>query len=276
MKIWLFSFIFLSSTLKTYADDMNRYIGGDEWSKLNITKNLFNNSDAIIQDLILRTAKLSNRSKKTVGTAFLIDETESYYIFLTNYHVMGRSRQCKNSKLLMIDQFMNKHVLKCSKSLKVGSIKSGSDYHYFSVQKNSKSSFLSHLQPMKIITSDPTPGDKLAMVGFGEGSFSTSTYDGKLISDNDCVYLHGNSRISLNGEIVKDVFFHACDNVQGDSGSAVINRDTGELVGLYFGSVYYSPKNPLTSQEIHQNLGSVYSDFLRNSAFAIDIRKIKY
>ncbi|OIQ17521.1 MAG: hypothetical protein BM556_12015 [Bacteriovorax sp. MedPE-SWde] len=127
---------------------------------------------------------------------------------------------------------------------------------------------------MAITNSKPIPGDKLILVGFGNGRASTTKYDVYVSNDDDCVYLSGNKNVKIGKDITKNTFFIGCDTVQGDSGSAVINRVTGELIGLYFGMANPDMKNPLTSEEIYQNLGTDFLEFETNSSWAIDIRTI--
>ena len=120
MKIVLLALITLLS-----IDSMaraNRYIGGDKWNKPRINKSIFENQNTIVTDLILRTGKIVNKKTGKVGTTFLFQETPENYIFLTNYHVMAGSRECRNARILLLDASFKRHVLKCQKIIKEGKI----------------------------------------------------------------------------------------------------------------------------------------------------------
>ncbi len=252
----------------------NRYIGGDEWTKPRITKSIFENQNSIVTDLILRTAKIVHNRTHKVGTAFLFKETSESYIFLTNYHVLKGSRECRNARILLVDENFKRHTLKCHKIIKEGKISDGTDYTYFSIKKESKSDFLMKLGSLPLAKEKPIAGDRLVTVGFGNSKATTRKYDASLGYDDDCLYLLGNKNILLKGELVKDVFFTGCDVISGDSGSAIVNRDTGELVGLLFGAAEQKRSNPLSTSEINEFLGTSYLDFMTNSSLAIDIRSI--
>lgn len=270
MKI-LYTIIFIFS-YQSFSK-VHKYRGGDKYSKTKVKRSLFLKSSPIVKDIIQRTGKVVV-GRKHIGTAFLYKEREDDYVFLTNYHVMKSRNQCRDSKILIKTPEFGSKILICSGIIKVGKISKNTDYMYFSVSKNRDNLFLSKLKPLKLIDQDPLPGDKLIVAGFGAGKVSSSVYDLKITMDNDCVYFVGNRTIVMNGKDVEDVMFHGCDTASGDSGSAIINRDTGELVGLLFGSASQKKQKPLSSEEIEMNLGTPYRKFMTNGSFAIDIREI--
>ncbi|MFG1498622.1 trypsin-like peptidase domain-containing protein [Halobacteriovorax sp. XZX-3] len=251
-----------------------RYVGGDEWSRPRVTKKLFQTLDTNTKSLVLRTAKVVNKIKRKIGTAFLYQEELEHYIFLTNYHVISGEKECSESSLLLINEGHNKIVAKCDGVISIGTIKSGSDYLYFRIKKSEKLNFLSKLPSLNTKFSNPVAGDPLVTVGFGGGKADLRRYDAKIAQDTDCIYLTGNMDIRFNKDKVRDVFFTACDAQSGDSGSAIMNRDTGEIIGLFFGVADQNRKNPLSTQEIWNNLGSDYLEFYTNSSMSIDLRAI--
>jgi hypothetical protein len=251
-----------------------KYKGGDSWTKYKVNKEKYLTESFSIQDTVLRTAKVLNHRKSSVGTSFLIKETDNYFVFLTNYHVLSNQKECNKTELLIKDSGFKSHTLDCSQILQKGSIASGSDYTYFSVKKTNSNSFLSQLSELKVINANPPLGTELAIVGFAGGKFSKRVYDISISQDDDCVFLLGNRNISLSGKLVRDTIFTGCDIAQGDSGSAILNRFSGELVGLFFGSAVQSRKNSLSSREIHKNIGTAYSKFVTHSSYGIDIRTI--
>lgn len=267
--------LILTLSLQASLTFAKRYIGGDEWNRPRVTKKLFLKQDQKVQDLILRTVKVVNTKKRKIGTAFFYKENADHYIFLTNYHVIAGVRECKESKLLLLNQEFKKKQASCDGIIQEGPIKSGSDYTYFKVEKSQSLSYLSNLTAIDTNFPNPTPGDKLVSVGFGGGKADLRRYDARISMDSDCVYLNGNLDITFNNDQVEDVLFTACDAQSGDSGSAVMNRDTGEIIGLFFAVADQKRNNRLTSNEIFENLGSDYLGFYTNSSMSIDLRKIK-
>ncbi|WP_412473455.1 S1 family peptidase [Halobacteriovorax sp. YZS-1-1] len=264
-------------TLLTFALSTNakRYIGGDQWNRPRINKSFFIKQDKFIKELILRTVKVVNTKKRKVGTAFFYKENADHYIFLTNYHVISGNRECRDSKLLLINSEFNKRYASCDGVIQEGTIKSGSDYIYFKVNKEERLNFLSQISEVRTDFSDPVIGDRLVSVGFGAGKANLRRYDAKISMDRDCLYLNGNIDITFNKDKVRDVFFTACDAQSGDSGSAVMNLETGDIIGLFFAVADQKRSNPLTSKEIQDNLGTDYMEFYTNASMSIDLRKIK-
>ncbi|MFG1494554.1 serine protease [Halobacteriovorax sp. ZH4_bin.1] len=252
-----------------------RYIGGDEWNRQKLTQEVFLSQKATIQELILRTVKVVNERQKKVGTAFLYKQDETSYTFLTNYHVISGQRECHDSKILIINEEFKKFRGKCERTLDSGSIKSGSDYTYFTVKKTNRISFLESISDIKLNYPTPKAGDRLVSVGFGAGKANLRRYDASIIQDKDCVYLTGNIDLIFNKDKVRDVFFTACDAQSGDSGSAIMNSDTGDIIGLFFGVADQTKNNPLSSSEVWDNLGTDFMEFYTNSSMSIDLKTIQ-
>ncbi|MFG1482502.1 serine protease [Halobacteriovorax sp. HFRX-2_2] len=263
---------FITTTKLTMA---KRYIGGDEWNRQKITKETFHVQEATTKELILRTVKVVNERQKKVGTAFLYKQDETTYTFLTNFHVISTHRECRDSKILIINEEFKKFRAKCEKILDSGSIKSGSDYTYFKVKKTKRISFLENLSDISLNFPTPKAGDQLVSVGFGAGKADLRRYDASIIQDKDCVYLAGNIDLIFNKDKVRDVFFTACDAQSGDSGSAIMNSDTGDIIGLFFGVADQDKNNPLSTSEIWDNIGTDYLDFYTNSSMSIDLKTIQ-
>lgn len=251
-----------------------KFQGGDQYSRQKQDIDEIKALPEFTRNTIFRTGKVLNEDKRSVGTASFLYATEEEYIFLTNYHVLGSQRECDKAELLMLNQEYKKRVLKCDRVIKVGSYKTGSDHVVFTIKKSEKSSFISKLDEIKEFVNDTRVGDELSIVGFGGGRFSNRRFDIGLSDDSDCVVLWGTSEIEFNDKNMHSVFFTACDIRSGDSGSAVFNKRTGSLVGLLFASS--RPKDPLTSKEIRENLGSRYERFFSHASYVIDIESIKF
>ncbi len=271
-------FIIFSLSLTSCKRGTTLYIGGDDWGKIKLTKDTFKDLNSIEKEAFFRSAKVILESEGRVGTAFYIGQGVDGFLFLTNYHVLKGKEECQNVKILSVkkdDESFKKVTLKCHTIIDEGTFDQGSDYTIFSVLENSKSGYLRQFKNIAI-QKDNRVGDKLFFIGFGGGSSEARRYDGHISNDKDCLYLLGKKTISLDNFLVKDTIFTACDTRAGDSGSAIINARTGNYVGLLFGSATYNKDNPLGSDEIRENLGHDYLEFVTNSSWAIDASTVNF
>ncbi len=259
-----------------------KYIGGDKWNKKLINKNNIYKLNEAEKDFFFKSAKVitSQNNKTSVGTSFYVKEIESGFLFLTNYHVIENKRTCLKSKIIILDKNFNKHTAKCYKILKQGTYKDQSDYTYFIVKKIDKLDFLKSYSETKFSESLPLVGDKLSFLGFG-GSKYNKNFSIKISNDKDCIFLKAFSKITLGNtkdkEEVKDIISTGCDTESGDSGSALFNRYTGEVVGLLFGSHLSKTRSiNLSSDYIKKNLDNSPITFVKFGSWAIQSSKLKF
>ena len=250
-----------------------KYQGGDAFTRDRVSVDEIKRMSHFTQSTIFRTAKILNHETRSVGTGFYLYQTAEEYVFLTNYHVLGSSRECRDTKLLMLTSSYQKARLRCHKIVRVGDYDVGSDYTVFTVSKSNSSSFLDELKEIRTFSNDARVGDELSIVGFGGAKLRSSRFDIGVSNDSDCVLLWRDAQIVFNRKYdMNSIFFTGCDIRSGDSGSAVFNRRTGSLVGLLFAASYADGK--LSSREIKKNLGSPYQKFFSHSSLAIDIESI--
>ncbi len=266
------SFFFLQSCDK----DTPFYMGGDEWSKEPITKEMLLDFNLVEKDIFKRIGKVYNRDKNKAGSTVYLGQgkDESSYVFLTNYHVLSSKEECRQSIIALVDMNLKTKGYRCSKILEVGNYDDDTDYTIFSIEASESNRFLADYSEVEVDEA-PQVGDELIIIGFG-GTAISKSYDASISKDSDCLYLESNRNIMLDDNIMKNVFFTGCDSMAGDSGTGVFNRNSGKFVGLFFGSAVFDKKNRLTSKEIHKNLGSDYQKFIYISSWAIDARTINF
>ena len=266
MKLLLALFFSLSTFASTFQ-------GGDLFSRYKIKdKKHFDKQIPAVKEMILRTGKYLNKNSKAIGTVFYLKQTDREYIFVTNGHVFNDVNKCPVNRILMVDSRFEKRLIKCSKIKSIKRNKNSGDHIVFSVEKSERNSFLSQMNDLEVISSDPLPGTKLLFVGFGGSRARSRAFDIGVSKDSDCVYL---SKVENKKILDTDnVFSTGCDSVSGDSGSAIINQNTGELVGVLFSH----SKQGRNLKPRSSSIIKTYTDYAikidSNSTFGIDIRSI--
>lgn len=230
-------------TLHSFKLDIqNReYQIGDEWGKKIVTQDSLQNESEVFKKSALRTAKFGNFSGS--GTAFYIGKFNGKHVIASNYHVIEDASSCRGSRA---EFTMLKKSFKCKEF-----IGSWSDVDF------------------ALATIDVAPEDEAVLEGIGQNlAFEVELYPGQELltighgyannysqrmvanQDSDCiVFSQGDDVRYLADPDDKNPadysvwsFANGCDISHGDSGSAMVDRNTGDIVGIIWtGRI---PKNP--------------------------------
>ncbi len=236
-----------------------------------------------LDTLILNTVMIINESGRSPsrGTGFYIGKHNDNHIFVTNAHVMGR-KDCHKSKVTFLTDSLTERRVDCEKILFSKFKNDKLDITVFTIKARNLSSMAGVGLDVNW-NFKPVPAMKLAQAGFGikrlrrgrTGKNQITEYKMNLNFDSDCVVVSEKDKLyNLSNMKTSFTFFTGCDVVGGDSGSAVIDRESGEVVGLAWGSG--DTKGSLSSEALWGELiGTKDPKLLSYSSFAISMKSVK-
>lgn len=232
---------------------------GQDWSRQFVTQDFFNQQPRSIQKLILHTAKIDTH--KGHGTGIYLGRG----LMLTNSHVV-RGRECRNLNI----QFWNhSESVACRRILW-----SDRDVDAAIIEIDDQSLYDLEGYRLNNRRNLPRFTDQVATAGFGTtlnpslGMTIDNSSECTVVSNNEMRFM---PPPGTSADLAYNVWAIplTCDTSPGDSGAAVIDRDSGELIGLIFGG---------RQRKNHQiNIGSLnYQDALiwDQLSYAIPIREI--
>ena len=198
---------------------------GDEWGKMPVTKDALQSGSAVFQRAAKATAYYGS------ATAFYLGKFNGRHIMATNYHVSGS--RCKGSVRFYFSQKSFPCVAVYGSWKEV-------DLALFSIQvPPADEAALLELGRNFAYDSPIYPGQELLTVGFGVAGnprqqqlMANQDSDCKVFSDiGDFRLITDPDEVNPGGYSAWS-FANGCDVSHGDSGSAFIDRKTGDVLGL--------------------------------------------
>ncbi len=216
---------------------------GNFYSRTNI-KDSFHKHNDIIQKLALNTVLINSKVRTGInrGTGFYLGLHKGKHLVLTNSHVMDKN-ECEGARVTFLTRSLNTFTFSCNEILLNLYQREQSDLTLFSVKFNGHEDKLGSGLKLDLSYS-PIAGEELAIIGFGIKKapsrmidFRLKRFTPLLSMDNDCVIASPTGVTVFFGgsSQVDHTFATGCDVATGDSGSAILNRNTGEVVGLLWG-----------------------------------------
>jgi hypothetical protein len=251
------------------------YRVGDEWGKKVLIRRDLRNKKLKFVEVLRQTAKAT--AKIARGTGFYLGQFNGFHLIATNYHVHTRlvtePVDYKEIEFPFLDLSFN-FGRTFGAWLEI-------DFALFAINVENKWD-RKELQSVAKNFSFDYPinrNQKLLTVGFGRaknhyrGMVGTWDSDSKVFSgDNEFKIKYG---LDENGEKVGTwAFAVGCDASGGDSGSPVVTRDTGDIIGLLWG---VAPKIPIvrSSQSLDNMIKENSPAIWKNLNYAVPAAKIK-
>jgi hypothetical protein len=220
------------SALKEGARSIADYQIGTKWGKAPVMQSDVDAGTAIFKRATLATAKVS------VGfgsaTAFVLGEKNGKVLFATNHHVIEDQSGCSMSRLTF--EFLGLSRLACDEVIDTNTDLDLTIFTIKNLPADAKSKLLAVAK--SFTKSAPVKGTNLLTIGYGVAG----NPGGKLMAgqDEDCKTFSpdGETRFMADpdefnpGPYKTWMFASGCDVSHGDSGSAVVDRSTGEVVGI--------------------------------------------
>ena len=233
--------------------------------------------DELIENTILVNVK-GHDSKYSRGTGFYIGIHNNKHIFVTNHHVMS-NEECAESTITYLNSSGTTSKAYCSEVLLSYFKENNSDITVFSIEAKDLYYFAGkglgidwdfELKP-KIELATAGFGLKLRRVGRRDNQYLLRKFDMKLNFDSDCVTLNDKVYYVTNFNVANSILI-GCDAIGGDSGSAVIERASGKVIGLIWGS---SAKASISSTDLWNMIGTSAPELFSNSTRAILLKGLK-
>lgn len=243
-------FLFLLS-FSVFGQAIEDYRIGDEWGKKRVTPESLKSESQVFQRAALATAYLP-----IGGTAFYLGKFNGEHVIATNHHVCPAAADCVGDKANFRLLKKNYKVTKLYITLE------DVDLSLLAIDIPAKDeALMAKVAKNFSFKKDIKRGTELLTVGFGIGGnpgnhlMANKDSDCKVFS-NDGEYQHMSDPDDINPGYYKAwSFAHACDISHGDSGSAMVDRKTGEVVGIVWTGKL--PKSEIVQHS--NNLNKMYS-----------------
>ena len=205
----------------------SRYQIGSEWGKLPIVL-----SDLEGKDWPFRRASLA-AARTGGGTGFYLGTFAGHHVMATNHHVYPRESSCRFSQINF--PLLNVRA-SCAKYLGTWN---SIDLTLFTVRVSEGD--VEKLEEVAANFAFDKPilkGDELVTAGFGTANnrrrrlMVNADSDCKVFSKDEEYRLMADPDDLNPGPYKAWSFANGCDVSHGDSGSAMVNRETGEVVGI--------------------------------------------
>jgi len=233
----------IASSLLLFAPpqyDPILYQLGSTWDKSPVTESMLTTASPAFQRAALATAFIPVAG----GTAFYLGKFNGVHVIATNHHVCETGPQCLGFDLnfpLLQKTYRLDRWLGTFKDI---------DLTLMTFQvPAADEALLAPLAANFSFQKDVRLGEKLTTIGFGVAGNPTRQMVGD--SGDDCRVLSGTAEYRLlhDPDAMNPMpdpvwsFAAGCDVSHGDSGSAMIDRETGEVMGiLWTGKTPKSPK----------------------------------
>lgn len=237
----------LAQILKLGLELNSDYQIGAEWGKKIVTEEDLN-SDVHFRRMAMSTAKI-----RSGGTGFYLGEFNGKYVVATNHHVCESEADCSGATGVKFPWF----------NIAVGIDEfygswSDVDLALFSVKLNAEQAkALNAVASPFAFYKDLYHGEPLVTIGFGVANNPNRVMVAN--RDSDCRVYSGDKEYRFMGDpddfnpapYKAWSFSNGCDVSHGDSGSAMMDRETGEVVGIIWtGRI---PKDPKVQNAEYMN-----------------------
>ncbi len=275
----VFSFSSFASTIQI----------GDEYSKTPWREALERSDLPFIADHIYNTVLINTPAPRGVGrgTGFYIGRHQGRHLFLTNAHVMT-THECRGSIITFLKANRSQGRVECEKVLVSLFNREESDVTLFTVKENQMKDFAAQGLELDLDFS-PRAGQMLMQYGFGVRSVNRfrdsdqaqRAFTGNANLDSDCAVISPTAVLQtvpdMAGKLVHHNISIGCDVTGGDSGSAIVDRETGRVVALLWASgINPRDRDRIRSRDLWSHvIGSEDPRIWKNFAFAISMKELR-
>jgi hypothetical protein len=210
------------------AGDSRDYRIGDEWGKKSVNpKDLRKSSPQFVR------AASATAFIPVGGTGFYLGKFDGVHVLATNHHVCPTERDCVNSKADF------RVIKKSFKMTKLFISLPDVDLALLAIDVPAKDeAVMKRIAQNFSFRKEIQKGQGLMTIGYGTGEnpynemMANQDSDCKVFSDTKD-YRHLADPDEINpGDYKAWSFAHGCDISHGDSGSAMVDRETGEVMGI--------------------------------------------
>ncbi|POB15165.1 serine protease [Halobacteriovorax sp. DA5] len=264
--------VYLKYVLSNQRRDLNikEYIIGDEWNRTHISENDSPDVEALKSSILITGLGVVNTANKltlkNVGTAFYLGQFAGEHLVATAAHVIDR----ENFKDMLFHFIAGPKFSLKAKELVFYS--DDLDFSIVSIDMEDKESIL-----METVTAVKLNFDKVAVEGTPLTTVGFGFFDNEKLglaryeNSHDCQIIFGDDRVRKLDKVYS--IATGCDSSGGDSGSPLVDRETGELVGII--TRIQTEKIGLTSKQLIEEKEANISSIWNDGSFATSIKYIK-
>jgi S1-C subfamily serine protease len=254
----------------TNAGDKEDYRLGDEWGKKRVTEETLKTESKAFNRAAAATALLP-----VGGTGFYIGKFNGIHVLATNHHVCPSARDCEGDKASF-------RILKKSYTMKKLFISEPNiDLALLALDVPSEDeAVIAKVAKNFAFKKSLTKGQELITIGFGIGGnpqnymMANKDSDCKVFSKTN-EFKHLADPDEFNPADYKAwSFAHACDISHGDSGSAMVDRATGDVVGIVWTGKIPKAKIVQSSANLKQMFDTTSPSIWKELSFAVPAAKI--
>jgi hypothetical protein len=252
-------------------DNIRDYQIGSEWGKVRVTQAMLNTESPAFVRAVSATGRLP-----VGGTGFYLGKFNDSHVIATNHHVCPTKKSCDGHKI-------NFPVLK--KKFKVTGF-------YITLPEIDLTLLKIKVKPeeeadlLKVAKNfsfgiDVTKGMELLTAGFGIGGnpgevlMVNQDSDCKVYSENGEYRLMADPDTMNPGTYKAWSFAHSCDISHGDSGSAMVERSTGDVVGIVWTGKLPKSSYVQSSSALIALLQNPTEEIWEELAYAVPAPKIR-
>ena len=279
----MFKWLFLLYSVSSFANSIQI---GDVYSKTPWRKAYQESTLPFIKDHIENTVLINTPTVRGVGrgTGFYIGLHQGRHLFLTNAHVLT-TQECRGTTITYLKANLSQGRAECEKVLVSRFNREESDMTLFSVRE--LKDFAGKGLELDLDFS-PRAGQMLMQHGFGIKSLprfrdaeqAQREFSAQANIDSDCAVISPSGVLQtvpdMAGKLVHHNVSIGCDVTGGDSGSAIVDRDTGRVVALLWASgINPRDRDRISSKDLWEEvIGSEDPRIWKNFAFAISMKEL--
>jgi hypothetical protein len=265
---------FFSSLDSVFLSDLeagnNTYQMGSEWGKNPVTPDAISTK----YPAFVRAARAAARAGG--GTGFYLGTFAGYHVMATNHHVFPKASSCLGSEIRF--PLLNVSA-RCETFFGTWT---DVDLALFAVSVKSDDV----LQKLESVAQNfdfrgsLKAGQELVTVGFGvannrrRSAVANDDHDCRVFSKDDSFVFMADPDDLNPGPYKAWSFAHGCDVSHGDSGSAMVDRATGNVVGILWTGRIPKQKRVQDSSYLDTLVGSEHEDVWEQLSYAVPAKKM--
>lgn len=260
----------LNDLVATGLADFTDYQIGDEWGKKPTTRETLKGHSPAFIRTSLATARYGG------GTAFYLGKFNGHHMMATNHHVMPDARICGSRSAIFPLLQLQFHCEKFYGDW------TGIDLALFSitVTQPEDEEKLAQIAGNFAWHKALYPGQELITAGYGV--FRNQQRNLVVNDDGDCKVFSGKSdyRFIADPDKINPADYQAwsfatgCDVSHGDSGSSMVDRVTGEVVGIIWTTATQKPERIRSSSYLTEVLAKQSDDSWQWLSYGVPAPKI--
>lgn len=235
---------------------------------------IYYENDSYLTNAFKSTVRV--RTLKNIGTGFYLGQHHNQFIIATSAHVLDGIPFCSENFFTVYVKLSEINTeLKCNKLI---GIWKDIDMAIFSINVPSSINYLLwRINPLQFDWSNEVEkSQSLITLGYGEyqNDKKTITYE----TSEDCkVFSPSNyfkKIVNSNNSSIWS-FAHGCDSSPGDSGSPVLSKNTGKVIGMTWATSDSKPQDFLDSEKLMQSLENNDPRIWKYLSYAVPAQTIR-